>query len=114
MAPIRKAAHGCTLSHEAVMDTNPAKIPLVSAEKLYLRFVFPPSFYSKINVMIPAAAGETIEFIIALEAATPASPTLPKLDPPLKSNQPTQRIRVPNTTCCGLCELKELSFSLLS
>lgn len=114
MAPMMKAAHGWTLSHDAVIETRPAKIPLVRAEKLYLMLVFPPSFYSKKKVNMPAEAGETIEFIMALEAEMPASPTLPKLDPPLKSNHPTQRMRVPKTTCCGLYELNELSLSLLS
>jgi len=70
----------------------------VSAEKLYLKFVLPPSFCSKANVTRPAEEGEIIEFIIAREAATPASPTLPKLDPPLKRSHPTQRMSVPRTT----------------
>jgi hypothetical protein len=109
-----KAAHGCTLSQDAVIDTRPARIPFVNAEKLYLKLVFPPSFYSRAKVTRPAEDGEIIEFIIARDAATPLSPTLPKLEPPLKRSHPTQRMRVPNTTCCGLCELKELSESLVS
>lgn len=109
--PMTKAAHGCTLSHEAVIDTSPARMPFVNAEKLYLKLVFPPSFCSRANVTRPAEDGEIIEFIMAREAATPASPTLPKLEPPLKRSQPTQRMRVPKTTYYGLCELKELSDS---
>lgn len=81
-----------------MIETRPPRIPFVKAEKLYLRFVSPPSFYSTAKVTIPAADGEIIVFIIAREAATPASPTAPKLEPPLNIIHPTQRIMVPKTT----------------
>lgn len=102
MIPMTKAAHGCTLSQEAVIETRPARIPLVRAEKLYLKLVFPPSFCSTANVTRPAADGDTMVFIMARDADTPASPTVPKLEPPLKSNHPTHRMSVPKTTCYGL------------
>jgi len=95
----------------AVTDTNPARIPLVKAEKLYRIFVFPPSFYSIAKVTNPAADGAIIVFIMAIEAAYPSAPTIFRLEPPLKRSHPSQRMSVPRTTCCGLWEAKADSSS---
>ena len=94
-----------------MIETSPPRIPFVKAEKLYLRFVLPPSFYSTANTVIPATDGEIIVFIIARDAETPASPTDPKLEPPLNIIHPTQRIIVPKTTECGLEGANALSYN---
>jgi len=55
------------------------------------------------KVQIPADDGAKIVLTIATWAALPESPTTAVDDPPLNINHPSQRIRVPRTTCCGEC-----------
>ncbi len=103
--PIIKAAHGSTWSHEAVIETNPAKIPLVNVV-ISKRLCFcSPRFkmkFLKINENKPAAAGDMIELLIALSARSELSaPTILREEPPLNISQPSQRINVPITNYTG-------------
>lgn len=99
MMPIIPAAHGSTQLQLAVMETNPARIPLVKPWKSILMFLFWPEMYFLVNkVNMPEAAGEMIVLRMASLACLPSSPMIPRDEPPLKSNHPSHKISVPRTT----------------
>lgn len=98
--PINTAHHGCTLAHPAVIETSPARIPLVKAKKSILTSLFSPVIIFLVQkVKRPEAAGARIVLQIALSASPFAPSERAAEDPALKNNQPSQRIRVPRTAC---------------
>lgn len=90
------AAHGSTLAHPAVIETSPARIPLVRALKSRITSLFCPVILYRVKkVRIPAAEGARMEFTIASFPPAPESPLILPDEPPLKRSHPSQRIRVP-------------------
>jgi hypothetical protein len=115
MIPIRMADQESTLSLEAVMQTRPARMPLVKPCGSRRTFCFSPVIcYLEKRVNNPPAEGARIVFIIALSDfrwfGSPLSP-IKFEDPALKQSHPSHRIRVPSTTLWGAFEQK---FSLSS
>jgi hypothetical protein len=99
MHPIKIAAQGSTASQLAVIETQPARSPLVSALKSSLYSLFYPvmCFLVK-NVNSPQALGDSTVFVIASAADFHPPSVRASEEPPLNINHPTQRIRVPSVT----------------
>ena len=91
-APIRVAETSEGVSGSAVMDTKPAKAPF--------KIMVKSGFLYRSCVKIRAATAPAAAAVLVLEKIRLISATLPDVsiyscDPPLKPNQPSQRINVP-------------------
>ena len=113
ITPMTIAEYGSTQLQLAVIETRPARIPLVRAWKSILMFFFWPvmCFLVK-NVKIPPAEAAKIVLTIESEASWAPEPVSAREEPPLNINHPSQRIRVPRTACCGLWAVIVLSSNL--
>src|SRR5690606_37515293 len=97
--PITRAPRGFTAPQPAVMPTNPAKAPFKVMEISAFPYLYK---VIKRAPMAPHAAARLV-LMMTLPTAMESSPPQASWDPPLKPNQPIQRIKTPKAPKAMLC-----------
>jgi hypothetical protein len=86
----------------AVIETSPTKIPLTTAIKSILTFLFKPEIYYLVrNVKNPEVEADKIVLSMASEALSTLFVS-PDVDPPLNKSQLNHKIIVPRMDSIGL------------